>query len=78
MITLRELRTISLEFRRVSSNFLNCDDDTADVALIRFYSYLTKTEWIQDLISDILTTTEFVSETASREHSDDCLRHLFQ
>ena len=42
MITLRELRTISLEFRRVSSNFLNCDDDTADVALIRFYSYLTR------------------------------------
>lgn len=48
MITLRELRTISLEFRRVSSNFLNCDDDTADVALIRFYSYLIKTETILD------------------------------
>ncbi len=71
MITLRELRTISLEFRRVSSNFLNCDDDTADVALIRFYSYLTKTEWIRDLISDILTTTEFDFRDCFPEHSDD-------
>ena len=69
MITLRELRTISLEFRRVSSNFLNCDDDTADVALIRFYSYLIKTEWIQDLITDILTTTDFDFRDCFPNHS---------
>ena len=70
MITLRELRTISLEFRRVSSNFLNCDDDTADVALIRFYSYLTKTE--------SLPLQNLISETASRSIVMIGLRHLFQ
>ena len=69
MTTLRELKTISLEFRRVSSNFLNCDNDTADVALIRFYSYLTKTEWIQALVTDIITTTDFNFRDCFPEYS---------
>lgn len=70
MITLRELRTMSLEFRRVSSNFLNCDRDTADIALSRFYSYLKRTEWIWDFISDILTTTEFDFRDCFPDHSN--------
>ena len=70
MITLRELRTMSLEFRRVSSNFLNCDHDTADIALSRFYSYLKRTEWIWDFISDILTTTEFDFRDCFPNHSN--------
>mgnify|MGYP000854206036 FL=1 len=70
MITLRELRTMSLEFRRVSSNFLNCDHDTADIALSRFYSYLKRTEWIWDFISDILTTTEFDFRDCFPYHSN--------
>lgn len=70
MITLRELRTISLDFRRVSSNFLNCDNDTADVTLSRFYSYLKKTDWIWAFVSRTLSSTEFNFRDCFPEHSD--------
>ena len=70
MITLRELRTISLDFRRVSSNFLNCDNDTADVTLSRFYSYLKKTDWIWEFISRTLSSTEFNFRDCFPEHCD--------
>jgi len=70
MITLREIRTISLDFRRVSSNFLNCDDDTADIALSRFYSYLKKTDWIWEFVSKTLSSTEFNFRDCFPDHSD--------
>ncbi len=36
MTNYKEFRTLSLDFRRISSNLLNSDDDNADVNMIRF------------------------------------------
>lgn len=47
-----ELRKLSLEFRRISSNFLNSTDDTADVNLSRFVNFITENE-ILKIISQI-------------------------
>ena len=40
MITYSELRRISLDFRRLSSNFLNSTDDNAATMIQRFKKYI--------------------------------------
>lgn len=45
-----ELRRLSLEFRRISSNFLNSTDDTADVNLSRFVNLITENEILNNYI----------------------------
>ena len=40
----RELRTISLDFRRISSNLLSSDDGNAEVNLQRLMDYIEKTQ----------------------------------
>ena len=51
MISYRELRTLSLDFRRISSNLLNSDDDNADVNMIRFKKFIDETPFHQSVAS---------------------------
>lgn len=43
-MNIKDLRKLSLEFRRLSSNFLNSTNDTADANLSRFVSLITTNE----------------------------------
>ena len=45
-----ELRKLSLEFRRLSSNLLNSTDDTADINLSRFLKFIDGNELISGFI----------------------------
>ena len=47
-----ELRKLSLEFRRLSSNLLNSTDDTADINLSRFLKFINGNELISGIIQD--------------------------
>ena len=53
MISYRELREISLDFRRLSSNLLNATHETADVQLERFKQYIDTTPFVQEKIAAI-------------------------
>ena len=59
MISHRELREISLTFRRISSNFLNATYDTADVQLERFKKYIDSTPFIFNTISATINNVDF-------------------
>ena len=54
MITYTELRRLSLDFRRLSSNFLNSTDDTAATMIQRFKKYIDDTPFISGIISDAI------------------------
>lgn len=54
MITYTELRRVSLDFRRLSSNFLNSTDDTAATMIQRFKKYIDDTSFIAEIISDTI------------------------
>ena len=45
-----ELRKLSLEFRRLSSNLLNSTDDTADINLSRFLKFIDVNKLISTII----------------------------
>lgn len=51
-MNIKDLRKLSLEFRRLSSNFLNSTNDTADVNLSRFVSFITTNELIHSIIEE--------------------------
>ncbi|WP_079914797.1 hypothetical protein [Paenibacillus sp. 32352] len=55
----KEYRLLSLEFRRVSSNMLMCDADTATVQLKRFKNYIDSTPVISSIIQDRIRGVEF-------------------
>lgn len=59
MISYRELREISLDFRRLSSNLLNATHETADVQLERFKQYIDTTPFIQEKIANITNAVDF-------------------
>ena len=59
MISYRELRAISLDFRRLSSNLLNTTYETADVQLERFKKYIDATPFIQEKIAATTKEVEF-------------------
>lgn len=50
-----ELRKLSLEFRRLSSNLLNSTDNTADINLSRFLKFIDGNELISGFIKDELS-----------------------
>jgi len=54
-----DLRKISLEFRRVSSNLLNSTDDNADVNLSRFLKFINNDVFINDILSQKIEGIEF-------------------
>ena len=55
----RELRTISLDFRRISSNLLSSDDGDADVNLHRLMDYIEKTPFIHDRVHSVVDQVEY-------------------
>ena len=54
-----ELRKTSLEFRRLSSNLLNSNDDNADVNLSRFLNYINCNEMIRNIINQKISGIDF-------------------
>ena len=54
-----ELRKMSLEFRRLSSNLLNSTDNTADINLSRFLEFIDGNELISGFIKDKITGVDF-------------------
>mgnify|MGYP000855896729 CR=1 FL=1 len=59
MITYTELRKISLEFRRLSSNLLRSSRDDSDVSLARFMKYIEATPFIYDAIHNTIDNVDF-------------------
>lgn len=54
-----ELRKLSLEFRRLSSNLLNSTDDTADINLSRFLRFIDGNEFISEFIKNKISSVEY-------------------
>lgn len=54
-----ELRKLSLEFRRLSSNLLNSTDDTADINLSRFLKFIDENEFISGFIQDKISGIDY-------------------
>lgn len=54
-----ELRKLSLEFRRLSSNLLNSTDDTADINLSRFLKFIDGNELISELIKNKISDIDY-------------------
>lgn len=58
-MTYQELRTISLAFRRVSSNFLNATTDNANVVLVRFKMFIDNTPFIAELLNKVMIGIDY-------------------
>lgn len=54
-----DLRKLSLEFRRISSNFLNSTNDNADINLSRFVNFITNNEILKNYILERITGIEY-------------------
>lgn len=54
-----ELRKLSLEFRRLSSNLLNSTDGTADVNLSRFLKFIDGNDLISGFIKDKISGVDY-------------------
>lgn len=54
-----ELRKLSLEFRRLSSNLLNSTNDTADINLSRFLKFIDGNELIFGIIQDKISGIDY-------------------
>ena len=54
-----ELRKLSLEFRRLSSNLLNSTDNTADINLSRFLKFVDGNELISGFIKDKIAGVDY-------------------
>lgn len=54
-----ELRKLSLEFRRLSSNLLNSNDDTADITLSRFLKLISGNDLIKGYINDKISGVDY-------------------
>ena len=67
MITYTELRRISLDFRRLSSNFLNSTDDTAATMIQRFKKYIDDTPFIAEIISDTIGEVDYDWQNCFRQ-----------
>lgn len=67
MITYTELRRLSLDFRRFSSNFLNSTDDTAATMIQRFKKYIDDTPFISGIISDAIGEVDYDWQNCFRQ-----------
>ena len=54
-----ELRKLSLEFRRLSSNLLNSSMDNADVNLSRFLDFINTNEFIKSALNEKIEGVEY-------------------
>lgn len=57
-----ELRKLSLEFRRLSSNLLNSTYNTADINLSRFLKFIDGNELISAFLEQKISTFENIGE----------------
>ena len=67
MITYTELRRISLDFRRLSSNFLNSVADNSDVMIQRFKKYIDETPCIAEIITNTITGVDYDWQSCFRK-----------
>ena len=54
-----EIRKLSLEFRRLSSNLLNSNMDNADVNLSRFLKFINENEFIRSVINQKISGVKY-------------------
>ena len=54
-----ELRKLSIEFRRLSSNLLNSTDETADINLSRFLKFIDGNDLISGFIKDKISGVDY-------------------
>lgn len=59
MSNLTELRKLSLEFRRLSSNLLNSNIDNADVNLSRFLKYINENNTISYILNERISDIDY-------------------
>ena len=58
MSDVKELKRISLEFRRLASNLLGTGYETADISLYRFKEYIDNTIIINDILQNKIKNLE--------------------
>ena len=59
MSELKQLKLLSLDFRRKSSQLLNSDQHDADVNLCRFVDFIENTPMLRNIVHDVVDVTEF-------------------
>ena len=59
MITYQNLRLLSLDFRRLSSNLLSADSANADILLARFKNFIDQDEFISALLEKKMKGIEY-------------------
>lgn len=68
-MTHKELREISLSFRRLSSNLLNSTESTASVIIQRFKTYIDGTPIIADIIKRAIDGIDYDYQECFRDHA---------
>lgn len=70
MSTYKELRELSLNFRRLSSNFLNSRDSDANILIQRFKKFIDENPFISELITQTISGIDYDYHECfrSREH----------
>ena len=59
MSELKQLKLLSLDFRRKSSQLLNSNQHDADVNLCRFVDFIENTPMLHNIVHDVVDVTEF-------------------
>ena len=59
MSELKQLKLLSLDFRRKSSQLLNSDQHDADVNLCRVVDFIENTPMLHNIVHDVVDVTEF-------------------
>ena len=59
MSELKQLKLLSLDVRRKSSQLLNSDQHDADVNLCRFVDFIENTPMLHNIVHDVVDVTEF-------------------
>ena len=59
MSELKQLKLLSLDFRRKSSQLLNSDQHDADVNLCRFVDFIENTPMLHNIVHEVVDVTEF-------------------
>ena len=59
MSELKQLKLLSLDFRRKSSQLLNSDQHDADVNLCRFVDFIENTPMLHNIVHGVVDVTEF-------------------
>ncbi len=59
MLDIREYKKISLDFRRVASNFLRTEYNNEDIPLRRFYNYIETEKVIKEIIDNKIKDVDY-------------------